>query len=91
MKIIQIIMNQTLTSSILPSPTAGGSGGDTTTFTYDVQNRLISATGGRSVNISYDPLGRLYQTMDRLPPAQALARGGISGTTHYFAFSYRKR
>ena len=31
------------------------------TFAYDVENRLISAAGGRSATLTYDPLGRLFQ------------------------------
>jgi RHS repeat-associated protein len=33
-----------------------------TSFTYDVENRLVSATGSLSTTMVYDPLGRLYQT-----------------------------
>ncbi|MEA3011355.1 MAG: hypothetical protein QOJ91_3047 [Sphingomonadales bacterium] len=32
------------------------------TFTYDVENRLISASGANNVTLAYDPRGRLYQT-----------------------------
>ncbi len=32
------------------------------TYTYDVENRLVTARGANSVNIYYDPLGRLFQT-----------------------------
>jgi uncharacterized protein RhaS with RHS repeats len=32
----------------------------TRTFTYDVENRLVAATGG--VQLGYDPLGRLAWT-----------------------------
>jgi RHS repeat-associated protein len=32
-----------------------------TTFTYDVENRLVGAAGARNSTLSYDPLGRLYQ------------------------------
>jgi RHS repeat-associated protein len=31
----------------------------TTTYTYDVENRLIQATGAKSAILSYDPVGRL--------------------------------
>ncbi len=31
------------------------------TFTYDVENRLVSATGGRTATLRYDPLGRLFE------------------------------
>jgi RHS repeat-associated protein len=41
----------------------------TRTFTYDAENRLVAASGG--VTLSYDPLGRLFQT------------GGASGTTQF--------
>lgn len=32
-----------------------------TTFTYDVENRLISTSGAASSTLRYDPMGRLYQ------------------------------
>lgn len=32
-----------------------------TTYGYDVENRLISATGGKTATLKYDPLGRLYE------------------------------
>jgi RHS repeat-associated protein len=32
-----------------------------TSFVYDVENRLISASGARTATLSYDPLGRLFQ------------------------------
>jgi RHS repeat-associated protein len=44
----------------------------TTTFTYDVENRLIAARGARNVDLAYDPLGRLWQVS-----------GGPSGTTRF--------
>ena len=34
------------------------------TYTYDVENRLTGASGADNVTLSYDPLGRLYQTVD---------------------------
>ncbi|MDK2756511.1 MAG: hypothetical protein KYX66_07230 [Blastomonas fulva] len=43
-----------------------------TNFAYDVENRLVSASGARNVNLSYDPLGRLWQVS-----------GGASGTTRF--------
>lgn len=33
-----------------------------TSFTYDVENRLVTATGTLTANLVYDPLGRLYST-----------------------------
>ena len=33
-----------------------------TTFTYDVENRLVSVSGALTAALVYDPLGRLYST-----------------------------
>ncbi len=33
------------------------------TFGYDAFDRFTSAAGAGSVNLAYDPAGRLYQTM----------------------------
>lgn len=43
----------------------------TTTFLYDIENRLVGAGGARSAALRYDPLGRLYKTV------------GASGTTRF--------
>ena len=32
-----------------------------TTFAYDVENRLVSASGAKNAALAYDPLGRLWQ------------------------------
>ncbi|MGH6631036.1 MAG: hypothetical protein ACREB3_15015, partial [Burkholderiales bacterium] len=40
-------------------------------FTYDVENRLISASGAKTAGLRYDPLGRLYETT------------GTAGTTRF--------
>lgn len=32
-----------------------------TTYSYDVENRLTSASGARNATLSYDPLGRLFE------------------------------
>jgi RHS repeat-associated protein len=42
----------------------------TTSYTYDVENRLVAASNGAS--LVYDPLGRLVQVS-----------GGAAGTTHF--------
>ncbi|MFZ5746954.1 MAG: RHS repeat-associated core domain-containing protein [Pseudomonadota bacterium] len=34
----------------------------TTSYSYDVENRLIAASGSTSATLVYDPLGRLYET-----------------------------
>jgi len=45
-------------------------GDGTSTYTYDVENRLVTKSGG--LTLSYDPNGRLWQTA-----------GGATGTTRY--------
>jgi RHS repeat-associated protein len=42
---------------ILETPPLGGS----TAYTYDTENRLVSASGARNAALRYDPLGRLYE------------------------------
>ncbi len=42
------------------------------TFVYDVDNRLVSASGAQSATLAYDPLGRLFQTS-----------GGAAGITQF--------
>jgi RHS repeat-associated protein len=44
----------------------------TRTWVYDVENRLVSASGGASASLVYDPLGRLFQTS-----------GGASGVRQF--------
>jgi RHS repeat-associated protein len=34
-----------------------------TTFTYDVENRLVGASGDKNAALRYDPLGHLYETV----------------------------
>jgi len=40
-------------------------------YIYDIENRLVSASGASSASLRYDPLGRLYET------------SGASGTTRF--------
>jgi RHS repeat-associated protein len=42
------------------------------TYLYDVENRLVSASGASSAALRYDPLGRLYET-----------GGGAAGITRF--------
>ena len=44
-----------------------------TTYVYDVENRLVTATGAKNAALVYDPLGRLWQTS-----------GGSAGITRFF-------
>jgi RHS repeat-associated protein len=41
------------------------------TYTYDIENRLVAASGARTAALRYDPLGRLYEVT------------GTSGTTRF--------
>src|SRR3546814_1500247 len=34
-----------------------------TTYLYDIENRLVGASGGSSATLRYDPLGRLYEVV----------------------------
>ena len=34
----------------------------TTSYVYDAENRLVSASGGRTASLVYDPAGRLFQS-----------------------------
>jgi RHS repeat-associated protein len=43
-----------------------------TSFVYDVENRLVSASGARNAALVYDPLGRLFETS-----------GGAAGVTRF--------
>lgn len=43
-----------------------------TTYTYDVENRLVSASGVKSASLTYDPLGRLFEVS-----------GGAAGVTRF--------
>lgn len=47
----------------------------TNTYSYDVENRLLSASGPTAVNLTYDPLGRLQQTQTSSATTQFLYAG----------------
>jgi hypothetical protein len=38
-------------------------------YTYDVENRLVSASGPTSLSLFYDPLGRLWKTQEDVSQA----------------------
>jgi RHS repeat-associated protein len=42
-----------------------------TNYLYDIENRLVSASGGATASLRYDPLGRLYEV------------AGTNGTTRF--------
>jgi RHS repeat-associated protein len=37
-------------------------GDGSNTYSYDIENRLVTATGATTANLRYDPMGRLYET-----------------------------
>lgn len=47
-------------------------GNGNTTYVYDVENRLVGASGATNATLRYDPLGRLYET-----------GGGANGITRF--------
>jgi len=38
-----------------------------TSFVYDAENHLVSASGAKTATLAYDPLGRLWKTSDGTP------------------------
>ena len=60
-------LNQlTLSGTIVPTYDGRGNltSAGTTAYAYSSENMLVSASGGTSAGLSYDPLGRLYQSSD---------------------------
>jgi len=51
------------------------SDGTTRGFAYDVENHLLTVTGGPGLTLSYDPLGRLWQTVSAGAITQFLYAG----------------
>lgn len=47
-------------------------GDGSSSYLYDIENRLVSASGSTAASLRYDPLGRLYETA-----------GGSAGTTRF--------
>ena len=50
-----------------------------TTYGYDVENRLVSASGSHIATLSYDPNGRLFRTSPASPPVT----GSTWGVDHW--------
>jgi RHS repeat-associated protein len=46
-------LNGNLTSHVTPD--------GTTSFVYDAENRLVSASGAKNATLTYDPMGRLFE------------------------------
>lgn len=56
-----------------------------TTFTYDVENRLVMTAGTLTANLVYDPLGRLFQTSSATTAATQLLYDGDDLVAEYDA------
>ena len=46
-----------------------------TNYSYDVENRLLTATGAHTATVTYDPLGRLFQVVSGSSTTQFLYDG----------------
>ena len=51
-----------------------------TTYGYDVENRLVSASGAHTASLSYDPSGRLLQIPGPSSPSPTVITGSVWGT-----------
>jgi RHS repeat-associated protein len=49
-------------ASFLHDPNGNLTSDGSTSFVYDAENRLVSASGAKTASLSYDPMGRLLQT-----------------------------
>lgn len=56
-----------------------------TSFTYDVENRLVSAVGTLNAALVYDPLGRLFQTSSATTAVTQFAYDGDEEVGEYDA------
>jgi RHS repeat-associated protein len=68
---LQTVSNGAVSATFSYDPNGNLTGDGSTTFTYDSENRLIAASGGKTATLAYDPLGRLWQIT------------GAAGTTQF--------
>ncbi len=54
-----------------------------TSYVYDVENRLVSATGAQSAELVYDPLGRLWQVSSPAGGTRRLVYDGDALVAEY--------
>lgn len=66
-------------------------GDGSSTYLYDVENRLVSAGGGSSANLRYDPLGRLYETSGGAAGITRVLYDGDTLVAEYSAAKFEKR
>lgn len=57
----------------------------TTSYLYDIENRLVSASGATTANLRYDPLGRLYEIGGGAAGTQRLLYDGDALVAEYNA------
>ena len=62
-----------------------------TTFLYDVENRLVSASGAHSAQLRYDPLGRLWQVSSASGTTRFLYDGGALVAEYNAAGAIQRR
>jgi hypothetical protein len=62
-----------------------------TTFTYDVENRLVAASGARNASLVYDPLGRLFRISGGAAGAIQFLHDGDALVGEYDSTGYRPR
>jgi RHS repeat-associated protein len=55
----------------------------TTGFLYNVENRLVSASGAKNATLVYDPLGRLFQISSQTIPASQFLYDGDELVAEY--------
>ncbi len=59
-------------------PNGNLTGDGAVNFTYDTENRLISASGAKTASLKYDPLGRLYEVSAPTGTTRFLYDGDVS-------------
>ena len=69
--------NGNLTSTANPPSSTG--------YVYDVENRLVSATGAENASLVYDPLGRLFQVTSATGAIRRLVYDGDALVAEYDA------
>jgi RHS repeat-associated protein len=62
-----------------------------TTYAYDIENRLVSASGARNAALSYDPLGRLYEVSGNGGPATRFLYDGDALVAEHVAGTMTRR
>jgi RHS repeat-associated protein len=68
---LQTASNGAVSATFSYDPNGNLTSDGSNSFTYDAENRLLTASGGKTATLAYDPLGRLFQIT------------GASGTTQF--------